>query len=174
MITKVRRNFRVIRLSFYAFICNFGTQKGLRMKKKGALMEYSQERLDDLMRAYDEYIESCAYIRRPEVYAQIVNMPSKRFWVSDIRASLVVSAIIRGEAKLSEMWGTKREMYEEIYRRVMKLRKHYPESTISELCHKVVQQPAPKFYLTPGSAKQMVCKARKEWIKRKLKRLHLL
>lgn len=77
------------------------------MKKKGALMEHYQERLDDLMRAYDEYIESCAYIRMHEVYAQIVNMPSKRFWVSDIRASLVISAIIRGEGKLCDMWGDK-------------------------------------------------------------------
>lgn len=137
-------------------------------------MEYSQERINDLMRAYDEYLESCDYIRMPEVYEHIVNMPSQRFWVSDIRAALVISAIIRGEAHLNDMWGTKREMYEEIYRRVMALRETRPELSISELCSVVVEQPAPKFYLTPGSAKQMVCKAKKEWVARKLKRLHLL
>lgn len=137
-------------------------------------MEYSRERLDDLMRAYDEYLSSCDYIRMPEVYERIVNMPTKRFWVSDIRASLVISAIIRGEDKLSDMWGTKREMYEEIYNRVLALRERYPETGISELCAIVVAQPAPKFYLTPGSAKQMVCKAKKEWVTRKLKRLRLL
>ena len=31
-------------------------------------MEYSMERMNDLMRAYDEYISSCDYIRMPEVY----------------------------------------------------------------------------------------------------------
>ena len=46
--------------------------------------------------------------------------------------------------------------------------------SVSELCAMVVMQPAPKFYLTPGSAKMMVCKARKRWIKEKWKRLRLL
>lgn len=58
-------------------------------------------------------------------------------------------------------------MYEEIYNRVFKLQEECPELTISELCAKVIAQPAPKFYLTPGSAKVMVCKARKQWIQEK-------
>ena len=48
------------------------------MKHKGAVMEYSMERMNDLMRAYDEYISSCDYIRMPEVYKVIVNMPSRK------------------------------------------------------------------------------------------------
>ena len=134
-------------------------------------MEYSQERLDDLMRAYDEYISSCDYIRMPDVYNNIVNMPSRRFWVSDIRAALVIAAMMRGEARLDKMCQSKREMYEEIYRRVITLREHHPNMTTSELCAMVVMQPAPKFYLTPGSVKIMVCKARKEWMRKKLARL---
>ena len=47
-------------------------------------------------------------------------------------------------------------------------------SGYKELCAKVIAQPAPKFYLTPGSAKVMVCKARKQWIQEKWKRLRLL
>lgn len=141
------------------------------MKHKGALMEYSHERSDDLMRAYDEYISSCRYIHMPEVYHSIVNMPSRRFWVSDIRAALVISAMMRGELLLDKMCQSKREMYEEIYRRVVIMREKHPDKTISELCAMVVIQPAPKFYLTPGSAKIMVCKARKEWQRRKQQRL---
>lgn len=143
------------------------------MKHKGALMEYSRERSDDLMRAYDEYIASCDCIRMPDVYDKIVNMPSRRFWVSDIRAALVVSAMMRGEAKLESMWPLRREMYEEICRRVLAAREKYPGLTASKLCAMVVEQPAPKFYLTPGSAKMMVCKARKEWIRRKQARTRL-
>lgn len=137
-------------------------------------MEYSKERVDDLMRAYNEYISSCEYIRMPDVYANIVNMTSARFWVSDIRAALVVSAIMRGEPVLETMWPLRREMYEEIYRRVLKLRRDFPKSSISELCARVVMQPAPKFYLTAGSAKMIICKARKKWVKEKWKRLRLL
>lgn len=143
------------------------------MKHKGAVMEYSKERICDLMRAYDEYISSVVHIRMPDVYDNVVNMPSARFWVSNIRAALVVSAMIRGEADLDSMWPMKREMYIEIYQRVLVLKKSHPELTISELCARVVSQPAPKFYLTAGSAKMIICKARKEWIKRKMKWLRL-
>lgn len=136
-------------------------------------MEYSRERLDDLMRAHDEYISSCRYIRMPDVYGSIVNMPSRRFWVSDVRAALVVSAMMRKEVDLDSMWPLKKEMYEEIFSRVMRLREEHPGLSTSELCARVVVQPAPKFYLTPGSAKMMVCKARKEWTKRKMEKLRL-
>lgn len=144
------------------------------MKHKGALMEYSQERSDDLMRVYDEYIASCVHISMPDVYNTIVNMPSRRFWVSDIRAALVISSMMRGEANLGKMCPSKREMYEEIHRRVVAMREVYPEKTTAELCALVVVQPAPKFYLTPGSAKILVCKARKEWIRRKQLRFRSL
>lgn len=137
-------------------------------------MEYSKERIECLMRAHDEYISSCDYIRMPEVYNNIVDTPSCRFWVSDIRAALVVSSMMRGTAVLDKMQPLKREMYEEIHRRVLLLREEYPEFTTSELCAMVVTQPAPKFYLAPGSAKVMVCKSRKQWIQEKRKRLRLL
>jgi hypothetical protein len=67
----------------------------------------------------------------------------------------------------------KKEMYEEIHTRVVALKSEYPELTISELCAKVIAQPAPKFYLTPGSAKMMICKAKKRWMQEKLRRLRL-
>lgn len=134
-------------------------------------MEYSKERSDDLMRAYDEYIASCDYICMSDVYNKIVNMPSRRFWVSDLRATLVISGMIRGNAHLEKMCQSKREMYEEIYRRVLSLSERYPNKPIPELCAMAVVQPAPKFYLAPSSARIMVIKARKEWKKRKLQRL---
>lgn len=143
------------------------------MKHKGSTMEYAEERINDLLRAYDEYISSCEYIRMPEVYSTIVNMASRRFWVSDIRATKVVYAMMRG-AKLSGMRPLKREMFEEIFRRVFELRKKEPDLSVKDCCGIVVSQPAPKFYLTPGSAKVMICKARRKWVQEKLRRLRLL
>ena len=143
------------------------------MKHHGAVMEYAEERMQDLMRAYDEYISSCDYIRMPDVYSTIVNMEARRFWVSDIRATKVIYAMLRG-VNIKGMRPLKREMFEEILRRVLDLRKKRPELTIRACCSIVVASPAPKFYLTPGSAKIMVCKARKKWIQEKLKRLRLL
>ena len=120
------------------------------MKHNGAVMEYADERMRDLMRAYDEYISSCEYVRMPDVYAMMRGVP------------------------LKGMRPLKREMFEEIFRRVLALRKKRPELTVRACCCVVVAGPAPKFYLTPGSAKIMVCKARKKWIQEKLKRLRLL
>ena len=137
-------------------------------------MEYSRERMRDLMRAYGEYLASCDYIYMPDVYKTIVNMPSQRFWVSESRAAVVVSAMLRGVADLDSMCLPKKEMFIEIYRRVMKLREESPEMKIQELCAIVVEQPAPKFYLAPGSAKTMVCKEKRQWQKEKRKKLHLL
>lgn len=144
------------------------------MKHKGATTDFSQERSDDLMRAYDEYIESCDYIRLPELFRTIVDMPSARFWVSEIRAATVVSGIMRGTADLDAMLPLKKEMFLEIYHRVMQLRREHPEKTLYELCAIVVEQPAPKFYLTPGSARIMVWKAKKKWLERKWEKLRRL
>ena len=143
------------------------------MKHNGALMEYADERMKDLMRVYDEYISSCDYIRMPEVYSKIVNMQSSRFWVSDIRAIQVIYAMMRGST-LKEMRPLKREMFEEIFKRVMDMKNKHPDMSIRDCCTSVISRPAPKFYLTPGSAKIMVCKARKKWVQGKLKRLRLL
>lgn len=144
------------------------------MKQPGTKVEYSEERVRDLMRAHDEYIESCKYIRMNELYKVVVNKPSKRFWVSETRAALVVSAIMRGENVLDRMWDSKKEMYIEIAKRVAELRRQHPDMTMCELCTIVINQEAPKFYLSPGTAKVMISKYRKTWRKEKMKRLHLL
>lgn len=149
---------------------NFNPLNSLQVKHVGANMEFSEERQENLMRVYDDYITSCEYIRMPEVYEYIANAPAERFYVSDIRAAVVVSDILQGKT-LSTMRPLKREMFEEICRRVVELKNIHPTWTMRKLCAFVVEQPAPKFYITPGSAKIMVCKARKQWIRNKLKRL---
>lgn len=134
-------------------------------------MEYSKERMNNLLRVYDEYLARCKHISMPEVYKTIVKKPADRFWISDIRATKVIYAIIKGD-KLKYMRPLKREMFFEIYNRVMKMKEQNNNWSISKCCAIVVTQEAPQFYLTPGSAKVMICKARKQWIKEKMKKLY--
>lgn len=141
------------------------------MKHKGAMAEHSRERMADLMRAFEEHMASCRHIVMSDVYRAVGLMPAKRFWVSDIRATLVISAMMRGEPVLDGMWPLRKEMYREIFSRVEKLRHRFPDAPLAELCSKAVRQPAPKFYLSPGSIKMMICKARKKWKREKLRRL---
>ena len=131
------------------------------MKKRGAKVEYADDRLSELIRLYREYISTCKHISMPDVYAKIVQMPSQRFWVSSVRAAVVVSAMMRGEDVLSKMRGSKAEMFREIHKRVVEIREKNPHTSLLEICENVVQQPAPKIYLTPGSAKIMICQYRR-------------
>lgn len=122
------------------------------------------------MAAYVRYINSCRYIKIPEAYAQIVLMPSARFWVSGTRAAVVVSNIIKG-ATLEGMRPSKREMFKEIYRRYLTLKEQRPEEPLARLVDDVVNQPAPKFYLSAGSARAIILKAKKQWHSEKMRRL---
>lgn len=139
------------------------------MKPHGSHFEYEEQRNDNLMAVYHEIIVKASYVRMPDIYEKVANSPSRRFWVSEERAAIVVSAMMRGD-KLKNMRPLKREMYNEIYKRAMKLREKNPSMPISQLVAVVVEQPAPKFYLTPGSAKVLICKIRKQWYYQRTKR----
>ena len=143
------------------------------MKPLGTKFEYEAERNRDLMRVYHECIASTDYISMPAIYEQVVNKPAERFWVSEERAAIVIASMMKGNT-LEGMRPNKREMFEEIYRRAMILKEANPSMTIFDLAFATVRQPAPKFYLTPGSAKVIICTVKKQWYeerKRKLRHL---
>lgn len=131
------------------------------MKNFGSTCQFEHERNKDLMRAYNEEITGRKHIFLPDVFKVVVKKPSARFWVSERRAAIVISRIINGDG-LENMRPLKRKMFKEIYRRAMKLKKNYPQLTLLQIAEHVVQQPAPEFYLTPGSAKVIVSKIRKK------------
>lgn len=139
------------------------------MKPTGSHFEYEAQRNDDLMNVYHQAIVNASHVCMPDIYETVANSPSRRFWVSEERAAIVVSAMMRGDT-LGNMRPLKREMYNEIYSRVLKLQEQQPHLPISQLVAQVVEQPAPKFYLTPGSAKVLICKIRKEWYFQRTKR----
>lgn len=139
------------------------------MKNFGCVSEYHRERTRDLLRAYFRYLESCSFVSMPDVFRKVVDMPASRFWVSASRAAVVIASILRGD-KLHYMRPNKREMFFEIFNRVEKLRLTYPEWSTPKLIDAVLAQPAPKFYLAPGSARVLILKARKQWFAQKSKK----
>jgi len=133
----------------------------MAMKKPGSNFEYERERDDDLLRVYRDTIHAADHIRMPDILDVVVNSPSKRFWVSEERAAVVVARMLKGDT-CPHMRPQKREMFGEILRRVEHLRESNPGMTIAMLVFHVVRQPAPKFYLTPGSAKVILSRIRKK------------
>lgn len=141
----------------------------MNMKHFGCVTDYAQQRNDELLQAFIHQIAQTRIIRMPEICRKVADSPASRFWVSEERATVVISAIIAGRP-LSRMRCNKREMFEEIYRRFITLREQYPYRTVPELVAEVVNSPAPKFYLTPRSVAQMIYRIRNGWYERQYKR----
>lgn len=141
------------------------------MKHLGSEAEYSQERLKDILKAYHEYITSCEHIDITYICNKISKMPARRFWVSDIWASKIIAKIHKGEHPYYKMRPLKREMFLEIYKRVLKIKQSHPEYCLYKCCSIVVQQSAPKHYLSSGTIKAMICKEKKRIYEERKKRL---
>lgn len=131
------------------------------MKYKGSTFEYRDERNADLLDAYKREMASNSNISLTEIAERIANSPSRRFWVSEERATIVISAMLKGD-KLSSMNPTKREMFLEIYRRYCVYRKQHPTLTKREITFHICNEEAPKWYLTPKSVIVLLHKVRKE------------
>lgn len=130
----------------------------------------------ELMRAFDNEIHISIGKTERDIYSAIVTYECSRFWVSEERATIVVSEILRG-GDLNRIIGTptKRRMYIEIVKRVKSEIKKNPGVKLREIVYDVVDSPAPEFYITPGTAKVIISKIRSKWYERKrLKYRHLL
>ena len=139
-------------------------------KTSGAILEYADERIAHLMNEYLRYISSSPHIRMEELFSHVVNQPAPRFWVSPVRAAVVIASMFRGNT-LHNMRPSKIEMFREIYRRVVALREKRPCAPLSVIVEEIVMSPAPKCYLSPSSAKIMIYKAKRKWYARKLKKI---
>lgn len=131
------------------------------MKSYGDILEFTEDRNADLMRAYRYQIRKARHIHAGKVAKALVNMPASRFWVSEKRARNVVGALIEGKDLPENMRPSKCEMFSEIYRRVLELRKARPEAPVLDLIREVIYSPAPKFYMLPRSAMHIIYKIKK-------------
>ncbi len=137
------------------------------MKKKARrITEFESERNADLMQAYRKQIaklyDETDHIEMEEVFRRTANAPAKRFYVTPERAAIVMSQIQKGQS-LDGMTAERKKMFLEIYRRVTELKMEKSYSSWRKICREVVGQPAPSFYLSPGSVKVIIYKIMKGW-----------
>lgn len=125
-------------------------------------MDFTRERNEDLMRVFHVHISDVEFIVMPEIFQKVADSPASRFWVSEERAAIVVSMMLAGRP-LPRMRDNKREMFEEIFRRVVAIRQHEPEASVYELVSRVVRQPAPKFFLTARTVGEIIYRIKKGW-----------
>lgn len=135
------------------------------MKYKESRCDFIEERDAELLRACTNIIGGRDKISLSEVYDTLAQTPCSRFYVSEERAYIVIGYLQRG-IPLANMIPLRREMFQEIFHRFILFRKEHPSLTKMECIWHVCHQPAPKFYLTPGSIRAILSKVRKEAKKR--------
>ena len=141
----------------------------MTVKYYGCIQDFTEERNKELIRVYREKLAEAEYVIMPKILEQVANSPCSRFWVSEERAAIVVSSML-AKKKLHNMRQNKREMFEEIFRRFLLLQRQCPKASIYELAIKVVNQPAPKFYMTPRTVGELIYRIKNGWYDRKFNR----
>lgn len=121
------------------------------------------------MRVYQEELSKAGYIVMPKIFEQVANSPCSRFWVSEERAAIVISTLLAGKV-IPNMRKNKREMFDEIFRRFLIAREQYPEKSIYALAIMVVNQPAPKFYMTPRTVGELIYRIKNGWYDKQFNR----
>lgn len=109
--------------------------------------------------SYRRLLSQSAGIRMPQLLQRLVKEPCARFWVSEERATIVVSSMLRGCAATG-MSSVKKRMFAEIYRRVTALMADFPGTPLVRLVREVIGSPAPEFYISPRSAYNILCNMR--------------
>ena len=139
------------------------------MKYYGSILDFTEERNQELMRVYQEKLSKAGYIVMPKIFEQVANSPCSRFWVSEERAAIVISTLLAGKV-VPNMRRNKREMFDEIFRRFLIVREQYPEKSIYALAIMVVNQPAPKFYMTPRTVGELIYRIKNGWYDKQFNR----
>lgn len=139
------------------------------MKYPGCIPDFTRQRNADLLQAYRRHLHDAHYILMPDIFARVAASPARRFWVSEERATVIVNTIIAGRP-LPAMRDNKLEMFREIYRRFLALRDLYPQKSVYSLVSEVVNQPAPRFYLTPRSVGEIIYRIKKGWYDKRFDR----
>ena len=131
------------------------------MKYHGCILEFTDKRNDELMEAFRRVLRNSSFIDIRKVSEEVANMGCSRFWVSEERAMVVINALIKGKNVTDCMSNSKREMFLEIYRRVLSLIDKNDGRSLFEIVIDVVNSPAPKFYMTPRSAMETIYKIKR-------------
>lgn len=121
------------------------------MRKIGATFELKERKEKELLATFRENLYNM--LGRPfrEIMQATITSPSSCFWVSEERATDVIEDLLKGKHVVFKR-DTSRRMYEEILARVVRMQKHNPEMPLRTIIRKVIEQPAPEFYITPESA----------------------
>lgn len=121
------------------------------MKHHGNVVDFTPQRNKELMRNFRKAYSCYPYNGIHNLFERAASLPCSRFWVSEERALLVISQMLKGRPILDVMVPVRREMFQEIFNRTVAMMENQPDRPLSDIVFEVVNSPAPKIYLTPNS-----------------------
>lgn len=131
------------------------------MKKPGSTSEFIGQRNRELYAHFLELLRTSKGVPLRAMFSMAAHRPASRFWVSEERAMAVVSARLKGLSTFEEkMFDRRRDMYDEITRRVRRLLTERPELCLTHAVGEVILSPAPEFYLSDESARLIIYRHR--------------
>lgn len=136
------------------------------MKKTGNTSDFKEDRDRDLMQNFIQVLKTATDTPLREMFGLAAARPARRFWVSEDRAAIVIGAMRRGDV-FPRMFPKRREMYQEIYRRVLEKMKNDPNLCLTHAVNQTVYEEAPSFYLTDESARSIIYRIRERNRKRR-------
>lgn len=129
------------------------------MKKTGSISDFTPQRDKELHAAFMDVLRNTQGVPLREMFGLAARRPASRFWVSETRAAIVISAMLQGK-ELPGMLTKRREMYEELLRRTKAKMAERPGLCMTHAVCEAVCEPAPEFYLTDESARSIIYRAR--------------
>lgn len=124
------------------------------MKHFGSCFPYKRQREKELMTVFRSVLASSARVNMMNVFREVVSRPCSRYWVTEERAAIVISSIMRGT--YAPLGKDKHDMYMSLYRRFLETRSQRPNLPYQELIFLSVNSPAPRFFLSPSLAKTII------------------
>lgn len=131
------------------------------MRKKNSISEFGSQRSRLLLENFRRSIATQSKISFMKAFHDAANAPAPRFWVSEARATRVISMMLKGEDPLTGMRKEKRDMYIEIFNRVKKIKEERPGESLGDIVFEVVNSEAPKSYLDWQWAQRLILKEKK-------------
>lgn len=119
--------------------------------------EYTEQRDNDLFRAYKEVMKSSEVKSIREAVILAMNSPSVKFWVTAEQATRILSRIRKGD-KLETMPKIRRSMFFELYNRYLLFENKLVP--MSHICEIIIDEEAPMFYLKLDTAIKLIKKKR--------------
>lgn len=129
------------------------------MKKQGSTSEFTDQRNRELHTSFLQVLRTARDMPLRRMFGVAASQRCSRFWVSEGRAADVIGRMMRGES-LGHMNPKRREMFEEIYRRVQKRMEESPGLCMTHAVGEVIFEEAPEFYLTGEAARTIIYRMR--------------